>query len=84
MTEIWIKDTNEAATQMATDLLLEKLKDEPLIDTCGLGEGLLTLRMAEFPEGRPREDLSAQSRVVPIAQLRDELPEEAKWVSPSE
>ena len=30
------------------------------IDTGGLPEGILTLRMAEFPEGGARPDLSAQ------------------------
>ena len=52
------------------------------IDPCGLGEGILTLRMAEFPEGRPREDLSAKSRVVPLASLRATLPKETCWVDP--
>jgi hypothetical protein len=41
------------------------------IDTGGLPEGLLTLRMAEFPEGGAREDLSAQGRVVKLADLPD-------------
>ncbi|MCU1599973.1 MAG: hypothetical protein JWO22_682 [Frankiales bacterium] len=41
------------------------------IDTGGLPEGLLTLRMAEFPAGGATEDLSAQGRVVKL----DELPE---------
>jgi len=54
------------------------------IDPCDLGEGILTLRMAEFPDSRPNRDLSAQSRVVPLASLRDELPAETKWVSPAE
>lgn len=34
------------------------------IDTGGLPEGLLTLRMAEFPAGGARSDLSASGRVV--------------------
>ncbi|MBW2271454.1 MAG: hypothetical protein JRH16_23110 [Deltaproteobacteria bacterium] len=54
------------------------------IDPCGLGEGLLTLRMAEFPGGRPNDDLSAKSRVVPLSSLRDELPAETRWVTPAE
>jgi len=54
------------------------------IDPCDLGEGLLTLRMAEFPGGRPDDDLSAKSRVVPLARLRDELPAETKWVTSAE
>jgi hypothetical protein len=54
------------------------------IDPCGLGEGILTLRMAEFPGGRPNDDLSAKSRVVPLSSLRDELPAETKRVTPAE
>jgi hypothetical protein len=54
------------------------------IDPCGLGEGILTLRMAEFPGGRPSDDLSAKSRVVPLSSLRDELPTETRWVTSAE
>ncbi len=54
------------------------------IDPCGLGEGILTLRMAEFPGGRPNDDLSAKSRVVPLSSVRDELPAETKWVTSAE
>ena len=54
------------------------------IDPCDLREGILTLRMAEFPNGRPNDDLSARSRVVALARLRDELPLETKWVTPAE
>lgn len=41
------------------------------IDTSGLPEGILTLRMAEFPEGGARPDLAATGRVVPIDQVGD-------------
>jgi len=54
------------------------------IDPCDLREGILTLRMAEFPNGRPNDDLSARSRVVALGRLRDELPPETKWVTPAE
>jgi hypothetical protein len=54
------------------------------IDPCGLGEGILTLRMAEFPGGRPNDDLSARSRVVPFSRLRSELAAGTKWLSPAE
>jgi len=54
------------------------------IDPCGMGVGILTLRMAEFPGGRPNDDLSARSRVVPLDSLRGELPAETKWVTPDE
>jgi hypothetical protein len=54
------------------------------IDPCEMGEGILTLRMAEFPGGRPRDGLSARSRVVPLSRLRDELPEETRWLTEAE
>lgn len=54
------------------------------LDTCGMREGMLTLRMAEFPGKRPREDLGARGRVVERARLRDELPESTVWVSAEE
>ncbi|OAN30329.1 DUF1214 domain-containing protein [Mycolicibacterium iranicum] len=44
------------------------------IDSDGLREGILTLRMAEFgPEG-PKEDLGAHGRVVQLDNLDDEVP----------
>jgi hypothetical protein len=44
------------------------------IDTDGLGEGILTLRMAEFgPEG-PTADLGARGRVVRLDDLDREVP----------
>jgi hypothetical protein len=45
------------------------------IDTDGLPEGILTLRMAEFGESGPREDLGARGRVVPLDRLDAEVPE---------
>lgn len=54
------------------------------LDTCGLQEGMLTLRMAEFPGGKPRSDLLARGRVVKRARLRDELPAGTVEVSPAE
>jgi len=50
------------------------------IDPCDLGEGILTLRMAEFPGARPSDDLSARSRVVALSSLRETLPAETRWV----
>ena len=44
------------------------------IDTDGLLEGILTLRMAEFPAGGPRPDLSARGRVVPLDRLHEAVP----------
>ncbi|MET0702118.1 MAG: hypothetical protein ABWY93_20885 [Mycobacterium sp.] len=44
------------------------------IDTDGLGEGILTLRMAEFAGGEgPKEDLGARGRVVKLADLDREV-----------
>jgi hypothetical protein len=44
------------------------------IDSSGLREGILTLRMAEFDEGGPRPDLGAHGRVVALDRLHDEVP----------
>jgi hypothetical protein len=54
------------------------------IDPCGFRDGLLTLRMAEFPGDRPRPDLSARSRVVPLSALQSELPAGTRRVSEDE
>ncbi len=54
------------------------------IDPCDHAQGILTLRMAVFPEAGPRDELSARSRVVPFGSLRDELPAETRWVTESE
>jgi len=50
------------------------------LDTCGFLEGMLTLRMAEFPGKRPRADLAAKGEVVKLADLRAKLPETTTWV----
>ena len=44
------------------------------IDSDGLREGILTLRMAEFGEAGPREDLGARGRVVKLDRLDTEVP----------
>ncbi|WP_231395987.1 hypothetical protein [Mycobacterium sp. URHD0025] len=44
------------------------------IDTDGLTEGILTLRMAEFGPDGPREDLGARGRVVRLEDLDGEVP----------
>ncbi|OBK15579.1 DUF1214 domain-containing protein [Mycobacterium asiaticum] len=44
------------------------------IDSDGLREGILTLRMAEFGENGPREDLGARGRVVKRDLLDAEVP----------
>jgi len=45
------------------------------IDTDGLLEGILTLRMAEFPDGGARPDLAARGRVLKLDRLDAELPD---------
>ena len=54
------------------------------VDTCGTHEGILTLRWAEFPGSRPGPDLRADSRLVPLAQLRAQLPPETRHVTAAE
>ncbi len=44
------------------------------VDPCGLTEGILTLRMAEFPDQRPTDGLSASGQVVKLADLESVLP----------
>jgi hypothetical protein len=54
------------------------------LDPCDMREGILTLRWAEFPGGRPTPDVGATSRVVPLPKLRDSLPEATRFVTPQE
>ena len=44
------------------------------IDACDMPEGILTLRWAEFENGRPNADLGAKGRVVKLADLGDVVP----------
>jgi hypothetical protein len=44
------------------------------IDSDGLGEGILTLRMAEFGSEGPKQDLGARGRVVTLDNLETEVP----------
>jgi hypothetical protein len=44
------------------------------IDSDGLREGILTLRMAEFGKSGPREDLGARGRVIKLDRLDAEVP----------
>lgn len=44
------------------------------IDSDGLPEGILTLRMAEFGADGPKEDLGARGRVVRLDDLEKEVP----------
>jgi hypothetical protein len=54
------------------------------VDPCDLHEGILTLRWAEFPGGRPSRDLAVESRVVGLSRLRAELPPATRFVTPAE
>jgi hypothetical protein len=54
------------------------------VDPSGLGEGILTLRWAEFPGGVPNADLGATSKVVKLADLKAELAPETKFMTPAE
>src|ERR1700761_1247788 len=53
------------------------------IDSDGLREAILTLRMAEFGEAGPREDLGARGRVVKLDRLDAEVPT-LRRVSPAQ
>jgi len=53
------------------------------IDSDGLNEGILTLRMAEFGGDGPKEDLGARGRVVKLDDLDTEVPT-LRPVSPPE
>ncbi|OWY60900.1 hypothetical protein B7486_66690, partial [cyanobacterium TDX16] len=54
------------------------------VDPGGLSEGILTLRMAEFPGKRPTESLSASGQVVKLADLESVLPEGTRTVTSAE
>ncbi len=54
------------------------------VDPCGLTEGILTLRMAEFPGQRPNDGLAASGRVVKLSELESALPPGTREVSPDE
>lgn len=54
------------------------------VDPCGLSHGILTLRMAEFPDQRPLDGLSASGKVVKLADLESVLPEGTREISADE
>jgi hypothetical protein len=54
------------------------------VDACGLTEGILTLRMAEFPDQRPRDGLAASGRVAKLADLESVLPDGTREMTASE
>ena len=54
------------------------------IDSDGLNEGILTLRMAEFGGDGPKEDLGARGRVVKLDDLDAEVPDADAGCPPAE
>lgn len=54
------------------------------VDPYDMHEGILTLRWAEFPSGRPGRDLGADSRIVKLADLPSALPAGTKFVTADE
>ena len=54
------------------------------VDACGLSSGILTLRMAEFPDQRPAETLSAEGHLVKLSDLASVLPAGTREVTPAE
>ena len=54
------------------------------VDPCGLSSGILTLRMAEFPDQRPTDGLSASGQVVKLADLDSALPAGTREITVAE
>ena len=54
------------------------------LDPCDMPEGLLTLRWAEFRDGRPGDGFGAKSRVVKLGELDAVLPSDMRRVTPEE
>lgn len=99
ITNIW-GTTNEIVHRTSSLNLTQSVRDAPdtltyvvsrqdpgvwnWLDPCDMPEGLLTLRWAEFAEGRPGDGFGATSRVVKLADLDTALPEGTKRVTPEE
>lgn len=76
-----VRDSSDALTYVVS------VRDPGLwnwLDPCDMPQGLLTLRWAEFAEGRPGEGFGAKSRVVPFDTLATELPKGTRRVTPQE
>lgn len=54
------------------------------LDPCDMPEGLLTLRWAEFKDGRPGDGFGAKSRVVKFDALEAVLPGDMRRVTPEQ
>lgn len=53
------------------------------LDSCDMGDGIMTLRWAEFATGRPGEDFGVKGRVIKLADVAREMPHAVR-VSPDE
>ncbi|AHE54682.1 hypothetical protein [Sphingomonas sanxanigenens] len=99
ITNIW-GTTNEIVHRTSSLNLTQSVRDTPdrltyvvsrndpgvwnWLDPCDMPEGLLTLRWAEFADGRPGDGFGATSRVVKLAELDAALPAGTKRVTPEE
>jgi hypothetical protein len=54
------------------------------LDPCDMPEGILTLRWAEFANGRPGDGFGAKGRVVKLGQLKSELSSGTRWLTASD
>jgi hypothetical protein len=54
------------------------------LDPNDLPEGIITLRWAEFDEGRPNADFSIQSRLVALSELGNALPAGTEFITPEQ
>ncbi|MDT0575864.1 hypothetical protein RM533_06665 [Croceicoccus sp. F390] len=54
------------------------------LDPCDMPQGLLTLRWAEFADGRPGPGFGAHSRIVKLSELDDALPADTHRITPAE
>jgi hypothetical protein len=99
ITNIW-GTTNDIVQRTSSLNLTQAVRDTPdrltfvvarndpgvwnWLDPCDLPEGLLTLRWAEFADGRPGEGFGAQGEVVPLDRLREVLPAGTRRVTSDE
>ena len=99
ITNIW-GTTNEIVHRTSSLNLTQSVRDAPdrltyvvsrhdpgvwnWLDPCDMPEGLLTLRWAEFADGRPGDGFGATSRVVKLADLDAALPAGTRRVTPEE
>ena len=54
------------------------------IDPCDMKEGTLTLRWAEFAGGKPGPSLKAEGKIVPLSEVRANVPAGTRFVTPAE